>query len=94
MGRRRSFTCKYGHPKIGDNLLLRLRTAVVTSPNHNKKYSYDNVTERVCVTCLNQQIADYSRRQEHRDDSKTKRLYDIQLHHGLTAQSQSTKQGR
>lgn len=69
-----SDTCKYGHLKLGDNLLLRPRLVKhriswvnKDGTKRSKIYEYE-VTERVCVTCLNEQRQRY--RDRHRFDKQ------------------------
>ena len=58
-------TCKYGHLKLGDNLLLRPRVIkqkrswlVKSGARHSATYEVEAI-ERVCVTCLNDQRKRY-----------------------------------
>lgn len=67
MRKRISDTCKYGHLKLGNNLLLRPRLVKrriswvkKDGTERSNVYEYELV-ERVCVTCLDEQ------RQRYRD---------------------------
>lgn len=55
MSRPISGTCKYGHLKSGENLLLRERSKASWTTKDGKKRWHAEYTERVCRICLNRQ---------------------------------------
>lgn len=80
-------TCKYGHLKKGDNLLLRPRhieSVRITQSGKRRPFKRDYV-ERVCRICLNRQKREWDAKQQrstaYRDAIRKQELAEQKIEH-------------